>query len=108
MSDVIKVNEGNFADEVLGADGPVVVDFGAEWCGPCKRMEPILEEFASAVAGKAKVCSLDVDESRSTAAQYKVMSVPTMIFFKGGKEAARVIGLNTKEALMARLQDVSA
>jgi len=107
MSDVVKVNEENFADEVLNADLPVVVDFGAEWCGPCRRMEPILKEFASAVTGKAKVCSLDVDESRRTAAEYKVMSVPTMIFFKDGKEADRVIGLNTKEALVAKLEAVS-
>ena len=107
MSDVIKVNEGNFAEEVLSAGVPVVVDFGAEWCGPCRRMEPILEDFASAVTGQAKVCSLDVDESQRIAAEYKVMSVPTMIFLRDGKEVDRVIGLNTKEALMAKLEAVS-
>lgn len=107
MSAVHKVNDENFVEEVVRAEGPVVVDFGADWCGPCVRMAPILEEFAAAVAGRAKVCTLDVDESRKTAAEFKVMSIPTLIFFKDGKEAERVIGLSTKEALMSKVDALS-
>ena len=107
MSNISAVNDGNFVDEVIRAEGPVVVDFGAEWCGPCVRMAPILEDFATAVAGRAKVCKLDVDESRKTAAQYKVLSIPTLVFFKEGKEVDRVVGLNTKEALVAKLDALS-
>jgi len=107
MSAVGKVNDENFVEQVVRADGPVVVDFGAEWCGPCLRMAPILEEFASAVAGRAKVCTLDVDESRKTAAEFKVLSVPTLVFFQEGKEVDRLIGLNTKETLVAKLDALS-
>lgn len=107
MSNISAVNDGNFVDEVIRTEGPVVVDFGAEWCGPCVRMAPILEDFAAAVAGRAKVCRLDVDESRKTAAEYKVLSIPTLVFFKEGKEADRVVGLNTKEALVAKLDALS-
>ncbi len=107
MSNISAVNDGNFVDEVIRAEGPVVVDFGAEWCGPCVRMAPILEDLAVAVAGRAKVCRLDVDESRKTAAEYKVLSIPTLVFFKEGKEVDRVVGLNTKEALVAKLDALS-
>ncbi len=107
MSNISAVNDGNFADEVIRAEGPVVVDFGAEWCGPCVRMAPILEDLAAAVVGRAKVCRLDVDESRKTAAEYKVLSIPALVFFKEGKEVDRVVGLNTKEALVAKLDALS-
>ena len=107
MSNVATVNDENFVDQVVRAEGLVVVDFGAEWCGPCVRMAPILEEFAAAVTGRAKVCKLDVDESRKTAAEYKVMSIPTLVFFRDGKEVDRVVGLNTKDALVAKLGALS-
>jgi len=107
MSNVTTVSDENFAVEVIKAEGPVVVDFSAEWCGPCVRMAPILEEFAADLAGRAKVCRLDVDESRKTAAEYKVLSIPTLVFFKDGKEVARVIGLSTKEALMAKVDTLT-
>lgn len=103
MTSVVPVNDDNFTEQVIGAEGPVVVDFSAEWCGPCVRMAPILEEFAAEVAGRAKVCKLDVEESRKTAAQFKVLSIPTLVFFQAGKEVDRLIGLNTKEALVAKL-----
>ena len=103
MSDVRPVSDGNFVDEVIQAEGPVVVDFSAEWCGPCVRMAPILEDFAAAVAGRAKVCRLDVDESRKTAAQHRVLRIPTLVFFKEGKEVGRVVGLSTKDALVGKL-----
>jgi len=108
MGAVHKVNDENFVAEVVRTDGPVVVDFGADWCGPCVRMAPILEELAAAVGDRAKVCRLDVDESRKTAAEFRVMSIPTLIFFLGGKEAGRVIGLNTKEALISKLDALTS
>ncbi len=107
MSDVATVNDENFVAEVVQAEGLVVVDFGAEWCAPCVRMAPILEEFATAVAGRAKVCTLDVDESRKAAAEYGVMSIPTLVFLKDGKEVDRIIGLNTKDALVAKVDALS-
>lgn len=107
MSAVVPVNDENFTDEVINAEGPVVVDFSADWCAPCVRMAPILEEFAAEVAGRAKVCKLDVDESRKTAIQYGVMSIPTLVFFKDGKEVDRLIGLNTKEALLSKLEAIA-
>jgi len=107
MSDVVTINDENFVAEVVQAEGLVVVDFGAEWCGPCVRMAPILEEFATAVAGRAKVCTLDVDESRKTAAEYRVMSIPTLVFLKDGKEVDRIVGLNTKDALVAKVDALS-
>ena len=107
MGNVATVSDENFADEVIRAEGLVVVDFGADWCAPCVRMAPILEDFATTVAGRAKVCTLEVDESRRTAAEFRVMSIPTLIFFKDGKEVDRVIGLNTKEALAGKLDALS-
>lgn len=103
MSEVATVNDENFVAEVVQAEGLVVVDFGAEWCAPCVRMAPILEEFAAAVAGRAKVCTLDVDESRKAAAEFRVMSIPTLVFLKDGKEVDRIVGLNTKDALVAKV-----
>jgi len=107
MSDVHKVSDENFVEEVVRAEGLVVVDFGADWCGPCLRMAPILEDLAAAVAGRAKVCRLDVDESRKVAAEFKVLSIPTLVFFQEGREVDRVIGLSTKEALLAKLDALS-
>lgn len=101
---VINVTDGTFEQEVLQADQPVLVDFWASWCGPCKMVGPIVEELADDFAGKAKVCKLNVDENTKTAQAYGVMSIPTLILFKGGKEVDRVVGFRPKADLAQLLQ----
>ena len=105
MSEVI-LTESNFEQEVLKSDKPVVVDFWATWCGPCKMLAPVVEAVAQAYAGKAKVCKLDVDQAMNLAAQYKISSVPTLIFFKNGQVVAQSTGIQSKEALCAKIDDL--
>jgi thioredoxin 1 len=93
----------NFETEVLQAQSPVVVDFGAEWCGPCKRLEPIVAELAKEYEGKAKIMKLDIDASPETASKYAVLSVPTVLFFKGGQKVDTVVGLTAKDNLKKRI-----
>ena len=89
---VIKVNDTNFQTEVLQSETPVMVDFWAEWCGPCLALAPTVEEIADIYAGKVKVCKLDVDGSPNTAAQFGIRSIPTILFFKGGQQAGQLVG----------------
>lgn len=100
---VAKVTDKDFDAQVSKAPGVVLVDFAATWCPPCKMLAPIIAQVSGEVAGKAKVLSLDVDESRNTAAKFNVMNVPTMIFFKGGKEAARIVGLVPRERIVEQI-----
>ena len=104
---VPKVDDGSFAAEVEQSKGVVLVDFGATWCPPCRMLEPIIVEVAAEVAGRAKVVGLDVDESRQTAAKFSVMNVPTMIFFKDGVEAKRMVGVSPTEAIVAAIDEVA-
>ena len=92
-------NEKTFEQEVLGADIPVLVDFYADWCGPCKMMAPNIERLAQAYKGKIKVGKINVDENTSIAVKYGIMSIPTVILFKNGEEAARHVGYTDFEAL---------
>jgi thioredoxin 1 len=95
-----KVSDADFEAQVLKADGPVVVDFWAEWCGPCKMIAPALEEIASGtLASKMKIVKLNVDENPQTAAKYNVMSIPTLMVFKGGQLASRQVGAAPKQKL---------
>ena|SRR5688572_10132725 len=93
-------NDLNFEQEVLNSSGPVLVDFTATWCGPCKRLAPIVDEIAEEVKGKVKVGKLDIDESPLTASKMGIRSVPTLIVFKDGKAAAQHLGLTTKAKIL--------
>ncbi len=104
MSATKTVTDVSFADDVLLSDKPVIVDFWAEWCGPCRMIAPILEEVA-ADHGEIVVAKLNVDENPSTAAQYGVTSIPTMNVFSGGKVVKQIIGAKPKAALLADLSD---
>ena len=94
----------NFKEEVLNSEKPVLVDFYADWCGPCKMMAPIVEELATELDGKAKVGKINVDENSDIAVEYNVMSIPTLIIFKNGKEEKRLVGLRDKEELLNLLK----
>jgi thioredoxin 1 len=102
----IVLTKENFEEEVLKSEIPVLVDFWATWCGPCKAMAPILEEIASENAGKLKVAKLDVDSQSAVAQQYGVMSMPTFMVFKDGKRVAQVIGAMPKSQLMGVVQPI--
>ena len=96
---VNKVSDANFENEVLKATGPVVVDFWAEWCGPCRMIAPALEEIAGSLGDKVKIVKLNVDENPATASKYGIMSIPTLMIFKNGELAARQVGAAPKQKL---------
>ena len=100
----VTAQDSSFA-ELIGGDTPVLVDFWAEWCGPCKMMEGPLKELAGEQAGKLTVAKLNVDENPNTAMTYEVMSIPTMILFKQGQEQKRLVGARSKGQLEAELVD---
>ena len=94
-----KVSDTTFESEVLKASGPVVVDFWAEWCGPCRMIAPALEEIATSLGDKVKIVKLNVDESPATATKYGIQSIPTLMIFKNGQMASRQIGAAPKQKL---------
>ena len=96
---VNKVSDATFDSEVLKSAEPVVVDFWAEWCGPCRQIAPALEEIAGSMNGKVKIVKLNVDENPATAAKYGIMSIPTLMLFKNGELASRQIGAQPKQKL---------
>ena len=103
MSEPIALTDDNFSDEVLSAELPVLVDFWATWCGPCRMIAPIVEELSSEYEGKAKVCKLDVDTAQKTAAEFGVRSIPTLLIFKEGKVAEQLIGAVPKQQIAEKL-----
>jgi thioredoxin 1 len=94
-----KVSDADFESEVLKATGAVVVDFWAEWCGPCRQIAPALEEISGSLNGKVKIVKLNVDENPQTASKYGVMSIPTLMLFKNGEMASRQVGAAPKQKL---------
>ena len=101
---VAHVNDGEFDDQVLRSDQPVLVDFWAEWCVPCHIVSPVVEEIARSNADRLKAFKLNVDDNPQTTRKYGVMSIPTLIVFKDGKEQARVVGARGKDAIMREIE----
>ena len=97
LEGIVQLNAMNWNDIVLNSDMPVLVDFWAEWCGPCRIVGPIVEQLAQSLEGKVKVFKLNVDQNQEIAMKYNVQSIPTLVIFKNGKEIARTIGLSPKE-----------
>ena len=104
MGNTLAVTSENFATEVLQSPLPVLVDFWAAWCGPCRAVAPTVEALASEYAGKLKVVKLDVDESGDVAGQFGVQSIPTLMLFKGGQPVERLVGAYPKPAIVSKIQ----
>lgn len=102
MVDMLQVNEANFQSEVLNSNLPVLVDFGAVWCGPCKMLDPIVDQIAKEWDGKVKVVKLDVDNNPELAMRYQVMGVPTLMMFVKGEPLERVTGYQPKDRVIQK------
>ncbi len=97
-------NDGNFELEVMKAEQPVLVDFYADWCGPCKMMAPLVEELAAEYTGRVKVGKLNVDDNTQSAAKFRVMSIPTIVILKNGEVLDTIVGVVSKEELVEKLE----
>ena len=104
MAQALEVTDGTFESEVLQADQPTLVDFWAEWCGPCKMVAPVVEAIADDYNGRLRVAKMDVDANPDTPQRLGIMGIPTLILFKEGAEATRVVGYRPKEALVEAIQ----
>lgn len=100
----LHLNEKNFEQEVLKSNLPVLVDFWAQWCGPCRAIAPIIEELSTEMQGKMKVAKVDVDEAQELAVQFEVSSIPTLLVFKNGKVVEAMLGAMPKAQLLAKIQ----
>jgi thioredoxin 1 len=104
MSNAMAVSDASFEQEVLKGSTPVVVDFWAEWCAPCRTVAPVLDELAGEYAGRVKVAKMNVDENPSTSNKYGVRSIPTLLFFKGGEIVDRVVGAHPKAEIKKKFE----
>ena len=104
MGNALELTDANFENEVVSSDIPVLVDFWAIWCGPCKMIAPVVEEIAEEYSGKIKVCKLDVDNNRQIATNYMIRSIPTLLIFKDGKVVEQIIGVVAKSNLVEKIE----
>ena len=104
MSDLLEVTDENFDTEIMNSDLPVLVDFWAEWCGPCRMVTPVVEELSNDYKGKVKVGKMNVDENRQTPAKFGIRAIPTLIFFKGGEVAQTIVGAQPKSHIEEELK----
>ena len=104
MGNTVEVTDATFESAVIKSETPVLVDFWAEWCGPCKMIAPVLDEISTEMEGQVVIGKLDVDSNPSTAMSYGVMSIPTLLLFKNGEPVERIVGYNPKPQLVGKLQ----
>ena len=107
MKSTIEVNEGNFEAEVLKSSQPVLVDFWAEWCGPCKMLAPVLDEIASGQNGRAKVTKVNVDDHPALAARFGIRSIPTLLYFADGKLRHQTVGVVSRKTILSNLEEMA-
>jgi thioredoxin 1 len=105
---IVNVSEGTFETEVLKSTTPVVVDFWAEWCGPCKMLMPVLNELSTEYAGKVKIAKVNVDQNGMLAGQYGITGIPALLFFKGGQVVSQVVGVRSKKDLKTAFDQLAA
>ena len=106
MEHVLEVTDSTFEKEVVKSDIPAIVDFWAEWCAPCKMIAPVVDEIAKEFKGRIKIVKLNVDDNTRTATDLTVMSIPTLLFFKDGREAGRVSGVVSKRELLKKIKEL--
>jgi thioredoxin 1 len=104
MADLLHVTDENFDAEIMKSEVPAMVDFWAEWCGPCKMVGPVVEELAAQYQGKVKIAKMDVDKNRQTPAKFGIRNIPTLIFFKGGQVAQTIVGAQPKSHIEQELK----
>jgi thioredoxin 1 len=107
-ANIVTLTDGNFSEQVLKSSTPVLVDFWAEWCGPCKMIAPVLDELAGEYDGKVKIGKVNIDEHQQLAINYGINSIPTLLFFKDGQVADQVVGMRSKRDLKASFDRVLA
>ena len=106
MKHIIEINEANFEAEVLQSNQPVLVDFWAQWCGPCKMLAPLLDEIAVEQNGSAKVVKVNVDENPALAQRYNIQAIPTLLYFVGGEVRDRTMGAVSKQSIISKLEKI--
>jgi thioredoxin 1 len=108
MKNTVEINETNFDSEVLKSTEPVLVDFWAPWCGPCKMLAPVLEQIAAEQNGRVKIAKVNLEENQGLAQTYQVQAVPTLLYFSGGQVRGMTVGLASKKAILAKLESLPA